>query len=215
MALEHLVWIDLETTGSDLDQDFVLEIAMVVTKAEPPFDIVRQPRSSVICWSGTDWLKRLAETPEVLEMHQQTGLLLDCMAWNSRTLQDPGPELPWLSRVDEQFAKELGEIGRPHTFMMAGSGVGHFDKPIVDRCFPRLAKFLQYPVIDVGVLRRTLRMVGWGDVIEATYGSTIKDGRKHRAYDDIMDHRNELETYCRLLTELGLPVNLEQVDDRA
>lgn len=205
MALEHLVWIDLETTGSDLQNDYVLEIAMLVTKAEPPFELVMEPVSHVIAHAGTGWLKRLAETPVVLEMHQATGLLLDCVAWNSRTMADDGGDLPWLSRVDERLARQLEEIGKPHTFMMAGSGVGHFDKPIVDRRFPKVAKYLQYPVIDVGVIRRTLRMIGWDDVITATYGSTVPEGRKHRAYDDIMDHRNELEVYCRLLAELGVP----------
>ena len=46
-----LIWVDLETTGTDLDKDHILEIDVIITDqylrivAEAPLLIVHQPKS--------------------------------------------------------------------------------------------------------------------------------------------------------------------------
>ena len=65
---------------------------------------------------------------------------------------------------------------------------------------PRVDAWLQYPCMDVGVVRRALEMLdGSTALINDTYGANIAatGGTQHRAQDDIRDHLNEWRVYAQ------------------
>jgi oligoribonuclease len=176
---KYLAWIDLETTGSDRVEDPIIEFAMIVTNPSAPFDEVTRLQS-VVRPEGQQWSHRMNAT--VLEMHVSNGLLADVFG-NSATP---------LAKVDSLAAECLHGLAKPHEFLIAGSGVSHFDRGFIAEQMPKLNRFLAYAAIDVGVLRRTLAAIGL-TVERETPEKT------HRAMDDIEDHLTELRHYATIL----------------
>jgi oligoribonuclease (3'-5' exoribonuclease) len=73
---------------------------------------------------------------------------------------------------------------------VAGSGIGPFDRIILKEQFPELEQYLNYYVMDVGVIGRFLRHCcgmeeEWGERQEVN----------HRAMNDIHDHYAEFQFY--------------------
>lgn len=184
--IKYLAWIDLETNAGDPQQ--ILEFAMVVTDAFSPwaeladFESVVQPVTA----------DALVGMPPVVEkMHTDNGLLAAIEAGEGIDL----------TLTDEMAAQMLGAIGEPHEFLIAGSGVAHFDRAIVRASMPKLNKFLQYPALDVGVIRRALRFAGRDDLSTKppSSDSSPRQDIPHRAMADIRDHMAEWQLYAHLL----------------
>jgi oligoribonuclease (3'-5' exoribonuclease) len=114
-----LVWLDLETTGSDEDVDRILEIGFVITdealneKSAYQY-VVRQD-------DGKNW--RLASDGVVRDMHDKNGL------WDAVA----DPEAPRLWCVELGAIADLKELGDKHDFVLCGSGVSHFDRRFLPR----------------------------------------------------------------------------------
>src|SRR5690242_8523654 len=75
-----ILWVDLETTGSDETKDDIIEIGAVYTDFElnliSDFTCVIEPCEYA--------LGRLMKTPVVREMHTKNGLLDDCISSSER-----------------------------------------------------------------------------------------------------------------------------------
>lgn len=188
----YLAWIDLETTGTDARQDPILEIGLIVTTSSHPFDVLAQ-RSIVIRPDGDSWSHRFG--PYVLEMHTKNGLLADVFAGGAS-----------MAEAVEEMCAVLDEIGKPHEFVLAGSGVAHFDRRFIDEQMPALSRWLRYYTVDVGVLRRSLVAIGLGSIVEAAetvgnYGAT----KEHRGFADIEGHLAEMRFYADRLALAGVP----------
>ena len=65
-------------------------------------------------------------------------------------------------------------------FMLAGSGVGHFDRRFLAAHTPTIERAFWYPVLDVGVMRRMLQYAGREDLVPPLPES----GKAHRALAD-------------------------------
>ena len=120
----------------------------------------------------------------VVEMHTKNGLFADIEA---------GLGLP-CEVVEGEIIDLLSTFGRKHDFIIAGSGVGHYDKPkVVEEAMPKLDKWLQYPTLDIGVIRRALGFVGRSDLQRAglTFSGDPRADKPHRGIDDIKDHHAE------------------------
>lgn len=174
---KYLAWIDLETTGSDESQDPIIEFAMIVTGPEAPFEQMRC-MDRVIRPDGQKWSHRL--NPTVLEMHVTNGLLADVF----------GDAAVTIGEADSAAAECLHSVGKPHHFLIAGSGVAHFDRRFIAAQMPKLDRFLQYAALDVGVLRRTLKAAG------VTVPDRERGDKTHRALEDINDHLLELRHFA-------------------
>ncbi len=188
----YLAWIDLETTGVDAHQDPILEIGLIVTTSSHPFEEVAQ-RSIVVRPAGDSWSHRFS--PKVLEMHLVNGLLADVFA-----------EGATVAEVEEELCGLLDSIGKRHEFVLAGSGVAHFDRRFIDAQLPELSRWLRYYTVDVGVLRRSLVAIGLGSIVEAAetvgnYGAT----KQHRGLADIEGHLAEMRFYAERLAIAGVP----------
>lgn len=178
-----LAWVDLETTGSDREQDPILEVATLVTSNEFPF-VILESYEAVVRPNIQNWTHRLG--PVVLEMHIRNGLLTE-------VFNEGRP----LGEVESEVMKMLSKYGKPHDFIIAGSGVAHFDRGMIDAQMPRLSKWLRYYSIDVGVLRRSLEVMG--SPIAGNY--EFPEAKEHRGLLDIFDHRLEFIHYAKLLRE--------------
>lgn len=190
MAIKALLWMDLETTGSDEGKDCIIEVGAVVTST----DLTQL--SPDLSWAvePTDrGLGRLLRNPVVRKMHQENGLLDDIY----RGFEDTEHRLPRIHVVEDYLLKELS-IYQPKTVMLAGSGVGHFDRRFIKAEMPQLNNFLHYACLDVGVVRRMFEM--WqpnGGLL--ALAESCQRRKTHRALDDIQAHVSEARIYGHYL----------------
>lgn len=175
----HMLWIDLETTGSELDGNDIIEIGALITDYD--LNILASYNSVIQPAVPVNWDKI---SPVVVKMHTDNGLRAELEAWKGTSI----------SNAEREILSLLGILGiNKHEIALAGSGVGHFDRKFIARDMPTLNSYLKYYVIDVGVMRRIINIVGQPQLLYKTVG---QDDKAHRAFDDIMEHHTEL-TYFR------------------
>lgn len=171
-----LLWCDIETTGLDVKQDFLLEVACFIT--DPTGIVVPgSERNWVIKPYPRSWKTCMIDF--VRDMHFNSGLIKDVDELGIR-------EDEFLSEFQE-YLKDSGF----KKFTMAGSGVGPFDRIFFKTNYPHLEEFFTYYVMDVGVLGRFFRNVMQIDLPERP---TVN----HRAMDDIKEHYEEFLQYKEL-----------------
>lgn len=174
----HLLWVDLETTGSDLETSRIIEAAVIITD----YDLNElEEFSSVI---GNPGMINLITDPYVKKMHTENGLIDDLNSGKGIT--------EYAFETTVVSALEANNI-KAHQIALAGSGVGHFDRRFLARDMPGLSSYLKYFVIDVGVMRRAIQMAGqpdlWLDQSEKT----------HRALDDVRFHLKEMRHFTGIV----------------
>lgn len=192
---DPLLWVDLETTGSDPTKDCIIEVGAIVTTQ----DLAELDRARWTVTPTDEALGRMMRTKPVREMHEANGLLAALL----RPDLAEGADVP--SAVHDVTADVLRwlngtsrTLGRPDgsMFILAGSGVGHFDRQFIRRYMPQLDRLLRYWCIDVGVIRRSVQM--WGTLPE---GGDLTVQKNHRALDDAEKHLDEARAYRALWKE--------------
>lgn len=174
----HYVWCDLETTGTDEENDPIIELAMVITDTDLN-ELTH--RSWVLNDNG-----RLASAKAIVrEMHEKNGLALEVGKGLSSVV------------VEAEAVALLSEYGKPHGFILCGSGVSHFDRRFLEQQMPKLNKWFRYYQIDVGILRRTLCLIGREDLLMPA------KGKAHRALADAQLHLAELRFIRDSLMKAG------------
>lgn len=180
----YYVWLDLETSGLDPRVHEILELGAVITTPDL-FELSRFHR--VIQPESVAWQQHMDEY--VTEMHTGSGLL-DELLDSPLTTRD----------VDRFFAEMFGAMGEPGDFVLAGSGVSHFDRRFLDSQMPELAAFFAYYTIDVGILRRTMRdIVGRSDLL------LPEVPKPHRAMEDALLHLEEMRFLKKALDVQSQP----------
>lgn len=168
----NLIWIDLEMTGLDPQNDQIIEIATVVTD------------------SG---LNELAEGP-VLAVHQADDILDAMDEWNTRQHGGSGlTERVRQSQIDTQVAEHqtlefLSAWVPPGKSPMCGNSICQ-DRRFLYRLMPDLERFFHYRNLDVSTLKELARR--WAPPV---YEGFKKDS-SHLALDDIRDSIAELRHY--------------------
>lgn len=171
-SADHLIWIDLEMTGLNPDEDRIIEIATIVTDKE---------------------LNVLAEGP-VLAVHQPEHELAKMDEWNQR--QHGGSGL--IKRVRESTVDEAEAEARTLDFLqqwvpagkspMCGNSICQ-DRRFLVRGMPRLARYFHYRHIDVSTLKELCGR--WAPQVAGGYSKQSS----HLAMDDIRDSIDELRYY--------------------
>lgn len=169
---DNLVWIDLEMTGLQPDQNRIIEIATVVTDKE---------------------LTVLAEGP-VLAIHQSDEILNSMDEWNTRQHSNSGlTERVRASQVSEQEAERLTlEFLRQHAdhgvSPICGNSICQ-DRRFLIRHMPDLAAFFHYRNLDVSTLKILAKL--WLPEV----GNRFEKKSVHLALADIHDSIRELRFY--------------------
>ncbi len=180
--INNLIWIDLEMTGLDPDNDRIIEIATIVTDAE---------------------LNIIEEGP-VLAVHQTDDVLNAMDEWNTR--QHGGSGLT--QRVRESMINERAaelqtiEFLRKHIAANASPMCGNSicqDRRFLYRHMPELENFFHYRNLDVSTLKELVRR--WAPELSKGFS---KSGA-HLALDDIRDSIRELQYYREHFIKLPQP----------
>ncbi|HUW00877.1 MAG TPA: exonuclease domain-containing protein [Acidimicrobiales bacterium] len=182
---KHLLWFDLETTGTDEAEDKILEVGSILTGVDPPFETLSE-FSGVVHYPAT--VAHLMND-FVLEMHTGNGLL-------EAVERSPLSLVEVEAMLIESVLVPNG--AKPHRVLLAGSGVSHFDRRFVHRQMPTLEAWLQYPHLDVGVIRRGLWLAGRGDLVPESGDGDLKN---HRGLDDARMHLAEWRAYAAMIDQ--------------
>ncbi|MDH3316225.1 MAG: oligoribonuclease [Gammaproteobacteria bacterium] len=174
MAVDNnnLIWIDLEMTGLDPDQDRVIELATIVTNAslaivaEGPVIAIRQP--DVVLEAMDSWN---------LDTHTNSGLI-------DRVRE---------SEYDESAAsaKTIAFLRRhvePGNSPMCGNSVCQ-DRRFLYRWMPELERYFHYRNLDVSSVKELCNR--WAPQI----AQGLKKKSTHQALQDIRDSIDELRYY--------------------
>ena len=168
----NLIWIDLEMTGLDTQNDLIIEIATLVTDSE---------------------LNILAEGP-VLAVHQRDEVMAAMDEWNTRQHGNSGLiERVKNSQIDEAEAERqtlafLEQYVGKGKSPMCGNSICQ-DRRFLARCMPTLEAYFHYRNLDVSSLKELVKR--WSP---AVLNSLQKRGA-HLAMDDIKDSVMELQHY--------------------
>lgn len=180
MSTDHLLWLDLETTGTDEAKDSIIEIGCILTT--PDLTAIDEFATPVL--PTDEALGRMMRTPVVREMHEANGLLELVLDGIGELPHDAaGMVLNWLADNGAQRGATV----------LAGSGVAHFDRRFLGRWMPQVDRFLRHWCIDVGVIRRAVGM--WAPSVPQ---SDANDGKTHRALDDARCHLGEARHWADL-----------------
>lgn len=174
MALDsqNLIWIDLEMTGLDPDNDLIIEIATVITDKN---------------------LNVLAQGP-VMAVHQSDAALAAMDDWNQQHHGQSG-------LIDRVKASTISAAEAEHltieflkqwvpenTSPICGNSIGQ-DRRFLYRYMPKLEAYFHYRNIDVSTLKE----------LAARWAPEVKDGfnkeSTHQALDDILESIAELQYY--------------------
>lgn len=178
----NIAFIDLETTGSDETEDYVLELGVIVT--DPDLVVLEEHDWVIRPTEDSSWITLIERNGVVLKMHTDNGLIDDVITEGVET-----------ERADTEAAAMLANHVVRGRCALGGSGVGHFDSRFIRRYLPKTAKRLTYWPYDTGPIRRMIRLAGRQDLLLA-YDESEK---VHRAIPDARDSLTEARHYVELI----------------
>ncbi len=167
----NLIWIDLEMTGLDTDNDYIIEIATIVTDSE---------------------LNILAEGP-VIAVHQSEETLDAMDEWNTRQHNKSGLvkrvlESPYSATDAETMTLEfLGKFVPEKVSPMCGNSICQ-DRRFLHRLMPQMEQYFHYRNLDVSSIK---------EIVTRWYSDKPKFDKhsEHLAMQDIRDSIDELKFY--------------------
>ena len=176
VAETNLIWIDLEMTGLDTQNDHIIEIATVVTNAD---------------------LDILAEGP-VIAIHQPDEILAGMDEWNTNQHGRSGlTARVRMSHITDAQAEQrtlhfLAQWVPSGTSPMCGNSICQ-DRRFLARRMPRLEAYFHYRNLDVSTLKELARR--WAPAVFAG----LQKNSTHLALDDIRESVEELRYYRRMM----------------
>ncbi|MFM6980223.1 MAG: oligoribonuclease [Micrococcales bacterium] len=170
---EHLVWIDCEMTGLDLEKDCLVEVAVVITDSElelvdAGLDVVIKPRP--------DSLANMGEF--VTNMHTESGLINEF---------EDGLDLKDAEQVILEYIKRF--VPNAKSAPLAGNSIGT-DRMFLNKYMNELDQYLHYRNVDVSSIKELSRR--W---YPRVYFQLPKKNGGHRALADILESIQELKYY--------------------
>ena len=168
----HLIWVDLEMTGLDPDNDLIIEIATIITDKD---------------------LTILAQGP-VLAVHQSDAALAAMDDWNQQHHGQSGligrvkTSVIDTAEAERQTIAFLKQWVPENTSPICGNSIGQ-DRHFLYRYMPQLEAYFHYRNIDVSTLKE----------LAARWAPDVKEGFKkessHQALNDIIESIEELRYY--------------------
>lgn len=172
VSAQNLVWIDMEMTGLDPEENVVLEIATIVTDKD---------------------LNVLAEGP-VIAIHQSDEELAKMDDWNVNTHTKSG----LVARVKASQHDEAKAVAETLEFIrlwvpertspLCGNSIGQ-DRRFMVKHMSELEAFFHYRNVDVSTIKELVRR--WQPALLDQF----KKSGTHQALDDIRESIAELQFY--------------------
>lgn len=168
----NLIWIDLEMTGLNPDQDVIIEIASLITDSE---------------------LNILAEGP-IIAIHQPDEILATMDEWNTtqhgrsgltKRVQQSTISTAEAEKMTLDFLKQWVP---ENTSPICGNSICQ-DRRFLYKRMPALEAYFHYRNLDVSTLKELAKR--WAPSILANF----KKMGSHLAMDDIKDSLAELKHY--------------------
>jgi oligoribonuclease len=173
---DHLVWVDCEMTGLDLDRDVLIEVAVLVTDSE--LNLLGEG-VDVVIHAEEAALGGMVEI--VREMHDKSGLT-DAVRGSQVTLAEA---------EDFVLTYVRSFVTEPKTAPLCGNSIAT-DRGFLARSMPTFDNYLHYRMIDVSSIKELCRR--W---YPRTYFGQPAKGLAHRALADIQESIRELDYYRR------------------
>lgn len=201
-GVRAILWIDLETTGLDPENDHVMEIGWFLTPAKfwevTELQAKRQVER-VFCSSNTGAaLSRLSD--EVLEMHVRSGLLEE---WSTAARTGFGEAM---IEIFCQASKFAGVAFNPtwssplSGWLALGGSNCDFEESFIRRLnLMVLVESLSHRKYDASRLRQVF------GAVRPDFRWTGSPDVPHRAVPDVLDHFNEMCHYARLIDRMEVP----------
>ena len=171
---DHLVWLDLEMTGLDVERDTIVEIACIVTDSQLN---TLDDGIDIVVHQDADALARMDDF--VRRMHTKSGLLPLIGASDVTVAEAERRTLEYVRK----------HVSTARTAPLCGNSIGT-DRRFLDRYMNELENFLHYRSIDVSSLKELCRR-WYPDV----YSKRPGKAEQHRALDDIRESIEELRFY--------------------
>lgn len=168
----NLIWIDLEMTGLDPEQDVILEIATIVTDSSLN---VLDEGISIAVHQTEDALARMDDWN--LNQHTTSGLLDRVRSSESSLEEAEAVTFDLVSRHTQR-----GESP------MCGNSVWQ-DRRFLKRYMPTLEGYFHYRIIDVSSIKELVRR--WAPEIY----KELSKSDQHRALYDVKESIAELKLY--------------------
>lgn len=171
-APTKFLWVDLEMTGLNSQEDVIIEVAAEVTdvnfKTIANYEsIVQQPKQLVIdrMRESNDWWSQYPENRDEFINKMDTAK------------PSAQVEAELIAFVQEQFGSEPA--------ILAGNSI-HNDRNFIKQWWPEFDLKLHYRMLDVSA---------WKVFMQARYGVEFEKKNAHRAFDDIQASIAELQYY--------------------
>ena len=168
----NLIWTDLEMTGLDTQNDYIIEIATIVTDGE---------------------LNILAEGP-IFAIHQSEEIMKGMDEWNTKQHGKSGltkrvlESQTTVSEAEQQTMEFLSQFVPSGKSPMCGNSICQ-DRRFMARLMPTLEAFFHYRNLDVSTIKELAAR--WQPALAAGF----KKGGTHLAMDDIRESIKELQYY--------------------
>jgi len=173
----RLLWVDLEMTGLDSENDVIIEIAVEVTdfnfKTLTSYEtVVRQPHEEVVKQMAKGgWWRNFPESRNDILQKLATG-------------KDP-------EQVESEVIAILNEYFPLEPAILAGNSI-HNDRRFISKAWPELDLRLHYRMLDVSALKV---------LMQGKYGVKYDKKEIHRASDDIQASIAELQFYLEWFSQ--------------
>jgi oligoribonuclease len=178
--VDNLIWIDLEMTGLDPDNDSILEIATIVTDrnltllAEGPELAIAHPLARLEAMD--DWNRN---------QHRKSGL------W--QLVLDSATDLATAEALTLEFLNQWAVGGKSP---MCGNSICQ-DRRFLYRLMPRLERFFHYRNLDVSTIKELAQR--WAPEVSRGFSKESL----HTALSDVRDSIAELRYYRMFMGRLA------------
>ena len=175
MKKAKLLWIDLEMTGLDPEQDKICEVAAIATDME-----LNQVATYEAVVKVSDELMKDRMVGEFWEKNSASRDALIAQNASGKPIAEVEQEL--LTFINQNFSSK-------HPVYLAGNSI-HQDRKFIEREMPELNKRLHYRMLDVSA---------WKIYFENALKKKFTKPENHRALDDINGSIEELKWYLTFL----------------
>ena len=175
-----LLWLDLEMTGLDPENDLILEVAVIATD----FDFNEL----------FSYQTKINQNQEMVLSRISKNPFFDDFKENKKIFSEVTENYPVLLEAENRILYLIeNNTLEESAIYLAGNSI-HMDRKFISKYMPKFDRRLHYRMLDVSSFKI---------VMNQKYNKQFIKTNQHRAMSDIEESINELKFY---LKELGLKV---------